>query len=99
MSLHWPRHVPITVSVRGGHPENVHHGSFAVVDRTGQVLATAGDVDTPVFTRSSLKPFQALPLIARAVHHSEGAVVHVLGVAAAHAHGDGHMSGPVEAHG
>ena len=66
MSPPWPRHVPIAVSVRGGHPENVHHGSFAVVDRAGQVLATAGDVDTPVFTRSSLKPFQAMPLIARA---------------------------------
>ncbi len=65
MPPHWPRHVPIAVSCRGGHPENVHHGSFAVVDRAGRVLAKAGDVDTPVFTRSSLKPFQAMPLIAR----------------------------------
>lgn len=66
MSLHWPRHVPIAITLRGEHPENVHHGSFAVVDVQGQVLARAGDVDTPVFARSALKPFQAMPLIARA---------------------------------
>lgn len=66
MSLRWPRHVPIAVSLHGGLPENVHRGSFAVVDRAGRVLTTAGDVDTPAFTRSSLKPLQALPLIARA---------------------------------
>lgn len=66
MSLHWPRHVPIAITLRGGHPENVHHGSFAVVDAQGQLLARAGDVDTPVFSRSALKPFQAMPLIARA---------------------------------
>ena len=66
MTAHWPRHVPIAITLRGEHPENVHHGSFAVVDAQGQVLAKAGDVDTPVFTRSALKPFQAMPLIARA---------------------------------
>lgn len=61
-----PRHVPIAASFRGGHPENLHHGSFAVVNAAGELLAWAGDVDTPVFTRSALKPFQAMPLIARA---------------------------------
>lgn len=61
-----PRHVPITVSYRGGHPENIHHGSLAVVDVQGELLASVGDVDSPLFTRSSLKPFQAMPLIALA---------------------------------
>lgn len=54
----------MTVSFRGGHPENVHHGSVAVVDRSRRLLAWAGDVETPVFARSALKPFQAMPLIA-----------------------------------
>jgi L-asparaginase II len=61
-----PAHVPITVAFRGGHPENVHHGSLAVVNAQGQLLASVGDVRSPLFTRSALKPFQAMPLIARA---------------------------------
>ena len=63
---HLPRHVPIAASWRGGHPENVHYGSFVVVSASGEVLASAGDIDFPMFTRSSLKPFQAMPLIAQA---------------------------------
>lgn len=55
----------MTVSLRAGHPENVHHGSIAVVDADGRLLAWAGDVHTPVFTRSSLKPLQAVPLVHR----------------------------------
>lgn len=61
-----PQHVPITVAYRGGHPENIHHGSMAVVNARGDLLASVGDVDSPLFTRSSLKPFQAMPLIAQA---------------------------------
>ena len=61
-----PRHTPIAVTFRGGHPENIHYGSFAVVNAQGQLLASAGDHLFPMFTRSSLKPFQAMPLIARA---------------------------------
>ena len=58
-----PRHVPIAATFRGGHPENVHFGSFAVVSARGEVLASAGDIDSALFTRSALKPFQAMPLI------------------------------------
>jgi L-asparaginase II len=59
-----PKHVPIAVSTRGGYPENVFYGSVAVVDRSGKLIASVGDVDAPIFTRSALKPFQALPLVA-----------------------------------
>ncbi len=59
-----PRHVPIAASYRGGHPENIHHGSVAVVDAQGRLIASTGDVTSPLFTRSCLKPFQAMPLIA-----------------------------------
>lgn len=59
-----PKHVPVAVSTRGGYPENVFYGSLAVVDRSGNLLASVGDVDAPIFTRSALKPFQALPLVA-----------------------------------
>ncbi|HMN92356.1 MAG TPA: asparaginase [Hydrogenophaga sp.] len=62
-SLTIPDHTPMSVTVRGAHTENVHHGSIAVADSSGRLLAWAGDVDTPVFTRSALKPFQAMPLV------------------------------------
>ena len=59
-----PKHVAIAISTRGGHVENVFYGSLAVVDRSGKLLASVGDVDAPIFTRSALKPLQALPLVA-----------------------------------
>ena len=43
--------------------ENVHHGAIAVVDAAGRLLYACGDPDYPTFTRSALKPFQALPFI------------------------------------
>ena len=61
-----PHHVPVTVAYRGGHPENIHHGSLAVVNAQGRQLASVGDVEAPLFTRSPIKPFQAMPLIAQA---------------------------------
>ncbi|MBL8311676.1 MAG: asparaginase [Burkholderiales bacterium] len=59
-----PKHVPIAFSTRGGHVENVFYGSIAVVDRDGHLIAHVGDVEYPLFTRSALKPLQALPLVA-----------------------------------
>lgn len=59
-----PKHVPIAYSTRGTHVENVFYGSVAVVDREGTLLAQTGDIDYPIFTRSALKPLQALPLVA-----------------------------------
>jgi len=65
-SIALPAHVPITVAFRGGHPENIHHGSMAVVNARGELLASVGDIQSPLFTRSALKPFQAMPLVSRA---------------------------------
>jgi L-asparaginase II len=65
-ALSLPDHVPIAYSTRGGFPENVFYGSFAVVDHSGTLVASAGDVVFPMFTRSALKPFQALPLASHA---------------------------------
>ncbi len=45
--------------VRSGRTEAVHHASIAVVDGDGRRVAGAGDLETPFFARSSLKPFQA----------------------------------------
>ena len=55
--------VPLVETTRGGHVENIHFGSVAVVDTAGKLLWYAGDPEFPTFTRSALKPFQALPFI------------------------------------
>lgn len=58
----WP-HVPLAVVERGGRIESVHAGSVAVVDADGRLVASAGDPGFVTFTRSSLKPLQALPFV------------------------------------
>ncbi|WP_189348870.1 asparaginase [Zhihengliuella salsuginis] len=45
---------------RNGFVESRHLGSAVVVDPAGEVRLELGDTTTPVFPRSSLKPFQAL---------------------------------------
>jgi L-asparaginase II len=59
-----PSHVPLTVVSRGGTVESVHSGSIAVVDSAGNLLFAAGDPEALTFTRSTLKPLQALPFVA-----------------------------------
>ncbi|MBA2548462.1 MAG: asparaginase [Burkholderiaceae bacterium] len=58
-----PRHVPLVETTRGGTTECVHYGSIAVVDTNGRLVASAGDPESINFTRSSLKPLQALPFV------------------------------------
>jgi L-asparaginase II len=55
---------PILVELtRGATVESVHRGSVAVADSAGKIVFALGDLETPVYPRSSLKPIQALPLI------------------------------------
>jgi L-asparaginase II len=58
-----PDHVPLVVATRGGIPECVYHGSIAVVDADGTLITGAGDPTALNFTRSALKPLQALPFV------------------------------------
>lgn len=48
---------------RGDDIECVHAGSVAVVNRDGVLLYQAGDPEFLTFTRSTIKPFQAAPLL------------------------------------
>ena len=55
---------PVLVEiVRGDMTESIHRGSVAVVDAHGKVALSVGDIMSPVFARSGIKPIQALPLI------------------------------------
>lgn len=56
-------HVPLVEVTRGGIVESIHYGTFCVVDRGGKVLAQAGNPELLTYPRSSLKPFQVLPLL------------------------------------
>lgn len=62
--LRVPEHVPLAVATRGGIVEAVHYGSVAVSDKEGKLLWHCGDAEGVIFPRSSLKPFQAMPLMA-----------------------------------
>jgi L-asparaginase II len=57
-------------ATRGEMVESVHRVSVAVVDRTGRLVAEAGDPDLVTYWRSAAKPFQAMPLV------SDGAADH-----------------------
>ncbi len=48
---------------RGGFVESVHMGCIAVVNARDELLHYAGDPHVWTFTRSTLKPFQAIPLV------------------------------------
>lgn len=48
-------------SVRSGLRETSHEVAAVAVDADGTVLFSSGDVDRPLFYRSAIKPFQALP--------------------------------------
>jgi L-asparaginase II len=55
--------VPLVETRRGGTTECVHFGALAVTDTEGRVLARSGDPHWVTFTRSTLKPLQALPFV------------------------------------
>lgn len=48
---------------RGQTVENQHFGAMAVVDTDGRLVASVGNPQRLAFTRSTLKPFQALPFM------------------------------------
>ena len=54
---------PLVEHTRGPLAEIIHAGAIAVVDHHGKLLASVGDADAMCFTRSTLKPFQALPFM------------------------------------
>lgn len=49
--------------LRGERVESVHDVDVAVVGPGGEALVAGGDVRSPVFARSAIKAFQAIPLV------------------------------------
>jgi L-asparaginase II len=48
--------------------ESVHHIAACAIDARGEVIFSLGDIDAPVFLRSTAKPFIAAAAIAAGVH-------------------------------
>ncbi len=57
--------------VRSGFVEGAHHGSVIVLGPTGAVVASTGDVDVPMFPRSSNKPAQAVGMVRNGLRVSQ----------------------------
>jgi L-asparaginase II len=51
---------PLAVLTRGGLNESFHSGVAVLIDGTGQVLESHGNIEKPIYPRSALKPVQAL---------------------------------------
>ncbi|EYT53380.1 asparaginase [Kocuria sp. CPCC 205258] len=54
------RAVDLAVLERSGFVESRHRGSAVVLDPDGAVAVELGDIGTPIFPRSTLKPFQTI---------------------------------------
>lgn len=59
--------VELALVERSGFIESRHAGSAVVLGADGEVLRTLGDVTTPIFPRSALKPFIAIAVMASGV--------------------------------
>ncbi len=49
----------VAITDRSGVDESRHHGVVVAVDRDGTVITRLGDIDAPIYPRSSNKPMQA----------------------------------------
>ena len=55
---------PILVEIlRANRVESQHRGAAAVCDADGALVFSLGDIDRPIYPRSAIKAFQALPLV------------------------------------
>lgn len=55
--------VLLAEATRGNRVESRHYGAAIVVDGQGKTVFSAGDVETAIFPRSTVKALQALPLL------------------------------------
>jgi L-asparaginase II len=86
---------PVLVEVlRGPLVESRHRGALAVADASGKIVFSAGEVAAPVFPRSAIKAFQALPLVESGAADRFGFGDEELALAcASHSGEPGHVAG------
>src|SRR5277367_2150328 len=86
---------PILVEMtRGALVESRHRGAIAVADANGKTVLAIGDVAVPVFPRSAIKAFQALPLVEQGAAERYGFGDEALALAcASHSGEPAHVAG------
>jgi L-asparaginase II len=86
---------PVLVDVtRGALTESRHRGAVAVVDADGTSVLALGDVATPVYPRSAVKPLQALVLVEAGAPDRFGfGVEHLALACASHGGEPAHVAG------
>lgn len=83
---------PLVELTRGGIIESIHLGALTAVDSEGNLLAAYGDPNLVSFPRSSMKPFQALPLVENGVLEAFGLTGEELAIiCASHTGTDDHV--------
>jgi L-asparaginase II len=82
MTAHYRGGVPVADVVRSGFVEGRHHGSVAILDTSGSLVATAGDPHGAIFPRSSNKPMQATAMLRSGLRPAEPADLAI--IAASH---------------
>jgi L-asparaginase II len=88
---------PVLVEVaRGGRVESFHRGAVAVAGADGATVFSLGDISTPIYPRSAVKPLQALALIESGAADSLELEDEELALAcASHGGEPGHITGVV----
>lgn len=88
--------LPLLVEVtRGTMVESQHLGSVAVLDARGGVAHAWGDLDTPIYARSAIKPIQAIPLVETGAADAFSVGPRELALACASHGGEPDHTGPV----
>ncbi|MGC1213700.1 MAG: asparaginase [Micromonospora sp.] len=82
--------VPLAEVVRSDFVEGLHRGSVVVLDGAGATVAGAGDVESPIFPRSSNKPMQAVGMLRAGLPLTDPADVAL--VSASHAGEEFHLA-------
>lgn len=76
-------HPDLVHALRGGIVESFHRGALAIADADGALVLAIGDIERPVFARSSVKALQALPLVASGAAETFGLADEELALACA----------------
>ena len=86
-------YVPAVEVTRGPATESIHICAAAVVDHDGHLIAQLGSAEFETFSRSSLKPFQALPTVLRGFPDRFGLTDrHLAVICASHSGEDRHVN-------
>ena len=81
--MHQLQGEPIVEVTRGDLVESIHHVAACASTARGDVLFSAGEIDTPVFLRSTAKPFIAAAAIEAGVREAFGLDMREIAVMAA----------------